>query len=146
MQLMLGSQTQVPQARANLKHERLILLVSDEAKRRQLEKLPLLLDVLDLAADVLLDRLCLLVELDELARPQRLTISVQTSAPVHNVQNRVHIIRRLRNKAIFCPGMPTRNRLASDLLIARSLNREGRLVHLLEGHNPRFVGHGGLWS
>jgi hypothetical protein len=67
MDLVFATQAKGPETGTKLQSELLVLLVGHVGVSRELKELPLLFNLLDLAIDVLLDLLELLVHLDELA-------------------------------------------------------------------------------
>ncbi len=139
MQLVLGAEAKVTQTRGDLEDELLILLVVDEGEWGELKELPLLVDLLDLAIDVLLDFFGLLVKLDELAGADGVVVGVEASAATDNVEDCVDVLGWAVEEAVLCAGVTTRNGLARDLFDARSLDGEGRAMDLGQGHDARSV-------
>lgn len=139
MQLLLGIKTQLAQTRAKLVDTLLVLLVGEEAKGRQLEILPLLVDLTHLAIDILLHLLGLLVHLDELAATNSLVVRVVFGTALDNVIDGMDTLGRAIAEAILGLGMAAGDRFARDLLVARRLDSERRFVHLGKGHNARRV-------
>ena len=145
VQLGVGIQTKLAQPRAQLQNKSLVLLVGIPVIGGQLEELPLLVDLLDLAIYILLDLLCLLVKLDELAVPNGLVVGVDAGTTADDVEDGSDILRGAVAQSVLCLGMTTRDRLSSDLLDARRFDCERWLVHLVQGHDARLVvSHGGV--
>lgn len=122
-----------------------VLRVGEKLERGELKVLPLLVDLANLAIDVLLDLLGLLVELDELALADGLVVGVNTSAAADDIVDGVDAIMRRVDEAVLGSRMATRDGLAGDLFVTRRLDRERRPVHLVQGHDTRGVVHDGRW-
>lgn len=112
-------------------------MVSQVFEASQLEVGPLLLDFLDLAIDVLLDLLLLSVHVDELAGTDSMMVGVESSAALNDLEDGPGIGSRIVDEAVLGLGVTSRNGFARDLLVARSLDSERRLVHLVQRHYAR---------
>lgn len=112
-------------------------MVSQVIEASQLEVGPLLLNFLDLAIDVLLDLLLLSVHFDELAGTDSMMVGVESSAALNDLEDGPGIGSRIGDEAVLGLGVASRNGFAGDLLVARSLDSERRLAHLVQRHNAR---------
>lgn len=152
MQLVLAVEAELAETGADLKNALLVLLVGEEVELGQLKVLPFLVNLLDLAIDVLLDLLRLLVQLDELASTNSSVVGVEASAAADEVEDSVDVVSRTRKETVLGSRMTARNSLALNLFVAGSLDRVGRTVHRVQGHHARRVaahGCGGeekLWG
>lgn len=83
------------------------------------------------------------MEFDELAPANSGVVGVLFGAATDDVEDGMDALSGRVEEAILSSGVTTRNRLAGDFLVARSLNGERRLVDLGQGHDTRGVVHGG---
>lgn len=139
MDLITAGDAQVAKTGANGFEALLVLLVRHELVSTQLEKLPFLVDLLDLTIDVLLNLLGLLVQLDEFTRANGVVVGVDTSAALDEVVDGMDALGRGADKTILSLGMAAGDGLAGDLLNTRGLDSEWRLVHMVQGHDARLV-------
>lgn len=142
---MLGSEAQLAQAAADVENALLILLVSEEGEGRQLEELPLLVDLLNLAIDHFLDLLHLSVEVDKLARADGIMVGVDASASADEVEDGANLLDRSVDEAILCGDVASGNALAGNLGVAWNFDGKRWLAHLRQGHQALRVvwaGHG----
>lgn len=139
VQSVLGAEAIVAQTGADLEDQLLILLVGEERVLGELKELPLLVDLLDLAVDVLLDLFRLLVELDQLAGANSIVVGVETGAATDNVPDGVDFLGRAVEQAVLRAGVTARDGLAGDLFDAGSLDGEGGAMDLGQGHDARSV-------
>lgn len=139
MELVLAVEAELAETSADLEDALLVLLVGEKVELSQLKVLPFLVNLLNLAINVLLDLLGLLVQLDELASTNRGVVGVEASAAADQVEDSVDIVRRTSKEAILGSRVTARNSLAFNLFVARSLDRVGRSVHRVQGHDARCV-------
>lgn len=143
MKLVLGSEAELAQTRAELQDPFQILFVGEELEGSEFKELPLLVDLPNLSIDVLLDLLGLLVKLDQLAIADGIVVGVNACAAADNVEDGVAALGRDIAQLVLKPRVATRDGLVGDLLDAGRLDGEGRLVHLVQRHDTRSVVHGG---
>lgn len=132
---MVAAEAQLAQARAELHDERLVLLEGQEVILGQLKELPLLVDLNDLAIDVLGNLLDLLVQLDEPSVAHGKMVGIHGGTAADNVPDGVYVIGGLGEQAVPGCWVATRDGLARHLFVARSLDGEGRLAYLVHGHD-----------
>lgn len=115
----------------------MILLVSQVFETSQLEVGPLLLNLLDLAINVLLDLFLLNVHVDELAITNSMVVGVESSAALNDLEDSSRVGSRVVDETILGLGMTSGDGFAGDLLVAWGLDGERRLVHLVQRHDAR---------
>ena len=141
MELLLGSEAELAQTGTELQDTLQVLLVCEEVERGQLKELPLLVDLANLAVNVLLNLLRLLVKLDQLAVADGVVVGVNAGAAADHVKDSVAALGGNIAKLVLVRGMATGDGLVGDFLEARCFNREWRLVHLVKRHDSRGVVH-----
>lgn len=139
VKLVLRGQAQLAQSRSNLQDAGLVLLVGQIGVAGELEELPLLVNLLDLAIHILLHLLCLLVKLDQLTGTQGLVVGVDTRTMAHNVEDVGNVVGGSRQKTVLGTGMTARDCLAWNHFVPGSFDGIGRLVHRVQGHDARGV-------
>jgi hypothetical protein len=143
MELLVGAQAQLDEAASKLVDALQVLGVGEVGVGGQLKELPLLVDLANLAVDVLLDLLGLLVQMDELAVADGVVVGVEAGTAADNVVDGVDALGGGVDVAILGHGVAARDGLVGDLFVAGGFNGVGRLVHLVERHDAGGVVHGG---
>lgn len=143
MQPFARVEAKLTQAGTELKNVLEVLLIGDKGKWGKLKELPLLLNFLNLALDDLLHLFRLGVHLNKATRTNSGTIGPDGGTALDDVEDGVNSLGGAGDESIFGLGVATGLGLASDLLVARRLDGEGRLPHLLQRHDTCCVGHGG---
>jgi hypothetical protein len=118
----------LPVASTDLQRQLFILGEAQVFVRAQLEICPLLVNLLLLTVHDLLNFLGLLVSLEELSGAESLRIAILLGAALDDVEDRGDVWRWSILEPIYARGMHSRNSLAIDMLVALSLDTEGRLM------------------
>lgn len=141
MDLVFATQAKGTETGAELLSELLVLLVGEVGVSRELEELPLLVNLLNLAIDVLLDLLELLVHLDKLSAADGMVVGKSARAAPDDVIDSLDILVRSVDEGILGLGMATRDGLAGDLFVASGLDCERWFVNHAQRHDASLVSH-----
>lgn len=141
MDLVFATQAKGSEAGAELQSELLVLLVGQVGVSRELEELPLLVNLLNLAIDVLLDLLELLVHLDELSATDGMVVGKSGGAAPDDIVDGLDILVRSVDETILGLGMATRDGLTGNLFKASGLDCERWFVNHAQRHDASLVSH-----